>query len=130
MSNCERLTCSCVGRWYGWWKPTPPSVPQTPIQVPVPCAKSVTLAEPPLPRALNGQVEGSKGAAGTGEVLVPCLGDVGAEALFWRECCRYWEAAGEAGRSGLLELSQQNRKEKRFPLFIMAVLLGFAYKPG
>lgn len=74
--------------------------------------------------------KGAKGSTGTGEVLVPCLGDVGAEALFWRECCRYWEAAGEAGRTGLLELSQQNRKEKGLLLFIMAVLLGVAYKPG
>lgn len=54
--------------------------------------------------------KGAKGSTGTGEVLVPCLGDVGAEALFWRECCRYWEAAGEAGRTGLLELSQEGER--------------------
>lgn len=42
---------------------TPPTVPQTPIQVPAPCAKSVTLAESP-PHARHGQVEGSKGCCG------------------------------------------------------------------
>jgi hypothetical protein len=62
---------------------TPPSVPQTPIQVPVPCAKSVTLAEW-APMWGMAKWKEAKGAVGVGGVLVPCPCEAGTEASFLR----------------------------------------------
>lgn len=62
---------------------TPPSVPQTPIQVPAPCAKSVTLAEshhPPMPSMAKWKE--AKGAVGVRGALVPCQCEADTEALF------------------------------------------------
>lgn len=55
-----------------WWKPTPPSVPQTPTQVPVPCANSVTLVEsPPTPgMAKWKETKGAVGREGAGSMPV------------------------------------------------------------
>lgn len=55
------------GEMVQWWKPAPPSAPQTPVQVPEPRAKSATLAECRI-ASMPGMVKWkkAKGAVGMG----------------------------------------------------------------